>query len=96
MQTGLGWGMGLEAGPGAEHVESCAKATFADHEGALMSPRRQAPGQVVAVNKNMLGFRATIMAREIDIIELRRNRADRAVFILMPGEVWGCKTRQWR
>ncbi len=69
VQPGIRWGLGLEAGPGTEHVEAGTEAGLADHEGACLSPGPEAFGQAVAAEEDVLGLGAAVVAREVDIVK---------------------------
>ena len=78
----------LEAVPGAQHVEPGAEARFTDHEGALLVPGGKALGQPVGGDKHVLGLGATVVAREVHIVEGTGVRADSAV-VLSPVQFGG-------
>ncbi len=86
--------MGIEAGPGTEHVEPGAEAGLADHEGARRLPAGKSLGQPVGGDKHMLGLGTAVVAREVDIVEGRGVGCLLAIPLLAPRQVGALQAAQ--
>ncbi len=82
-------GVAFEAGPGTQHVQPGAKAGLSNHECSGGLPLGKPLGQVVGRQKDVFGFRATVLPGKIDVTEGIRVRG-----IVVPGERRGGHGRQ--
>ncbi|BBI59803.1 hypothetical protein HSBAA_11090 [Vreelandella sulfidaeris] len=59
----------LKTNPGAEHIKTRAKAGFTNHKRPRGFPGGEAFGEMIGVQKYMLGLCAPIATGEIDVIK---------------------------